>query len=101
MSAAAVTPGAIGVPDAAASTSTAAATASRSRTVAKPKEGMGLGEHQLGLLMVIPAIAMMLLVAAYPVLNAAWLSLHQYNVKVPQDNKFIGLANYTRILSAP
>lgn len=61
----------------------------------------GMSERQLGLTLVVPAVALMLIVAAYPVLNAVWLSLHQYNIKVPQDYKFIGFANYSRILAAP
>lgn len=60
-----------------------------------------LSEAKLGLLFVTPAIVLMIIVAAYPVLNAVWLSLHSYNVKVPQDTKFIGLDNYVRILQAP
>jgi multiple sugar transport system permease protein len=60
----------------------------------------GLSEHRLGLLMVVPAIALMIIVAAYPVLNALWLSLHRYNVKVPSDTGFVGLSNYARVLAS-
>lgn len=60
-----------------------------------------LDERKLGLLFVLPALAMMAVVAAYPVLSALWMSFHQYNVKVPQDYSFIGLHNYIRILSSP
>ncbi|MBC7462377.1 MAG: sugar ABC transporter permease [Thermoleophilia bacterium] len=59
-----------------------------------------LDERRLGLLFVIPALLLMAVVAAYPVLNAFWLSLHRYNVKVPDDYAFIGLENYTRILAS-
>lgn len=60
-----------------------------------------LDERRLGLAMVVPALVLMAIVAAYPVMKAVWLSLHRYNVKVPDDYAFIGLENYTRILSSP
>lgn len=59
-----------------------------------------LDERRLGLLFVIPALALMAVVALYPVLSAIWMSLHRYNVKVPDDYAFIGLENYVRILSS-
>jgi len=59
-----------------------------------------LDERRLGILFVVPALALMALVAAYPICKAIWLSLHRYNVKVPGDYAFVGLDNYTRILSA-
>jgi multiple sugar transport system permease protein len=59
-----------------------------------------LDERKLGLLFVIPALALMAVVAMYPVLSAIWMSLHRYNVKVPDDYAFIGLDNYVRILSS-
>jgi len=62
---------------------------------------MSLDENRLGFLMVVPALVLMLVVAAYPLMKAIWLSMHSYNVKVPQDTAFIGLDNYTRILASP
>ncbi|MCB0879060.1 MAG: sugar ABC transporter permease [Thermoleophilia bacterium] len=59
-----------------------------------------LDEKRLGLLFVVPALVLMAIVAAYPVLNAMWLSLHRYNVKIPDDYAFIGLDNYVRILAS-
>jgi multiple sugar transport system permease protein len=59
-----------------------------------------LDERRLGLLMVTPALVLMAIVAMYPVLSAFWMSLHRYNVKVPDDYAFIGLDNYVRILSS-
>ena len=46
--------------------------------------GGGLSERRLGLLFVVPALVLMASSRAYPVLNAIWLSLHRYNVKVPE-----------------
>jgi multiple sugar transport system permease protein len=60
-----------------------------------------MDEKRLGLVFVAPALALMAVVAAYPVISALWLSLHRYNVKVPADAGFIGLENYVRILSSP
>mgnify|MGYP006279619991 CR=1 FL=1 len=62
---------------------------------------IALSEERLGLIMVLPALFLMSVVAAYPVLRALWLSFHQYNIKVPADTKFVGLDNYVRILSSP
>ena len=59
-----------------------------------------LDERRLGFVMVVPALVLMAIVAGYPVLKAIWLSLHRYNVKVPDDYAFIGLENYVRILSS-
>lgn len=59
-----------------------------------------LNERTLGLVMVLPALLMMTVVAAYPVLNAFWMSLHRYSIKVPEDYAFVGLDNFTRILAS-
>jgi multiple sugar transport system permease protein len=59
-----------------------------------------LDERRLGVLFVAPALVLMAIVAAYPVMSAMWMSLHRYNVKVPDDYAFIGLENYVRILSS-
>src|SRR5688572_6834088 len=59
-----------------------------------------LDERRLGLVMVVPALVLMAIVAAYPVMKEVWLSLHRYNVKVPDDYAFIGFENYARILGS-
>ncbi|MCB1292027.1 MAG: sugar ABC transporter permease [Mycobacterium sp.] len=41
----------------------------------------------------------MLAVTGYPIVYAVWLSLHRYNLASPADTAFIGLANYTTILT--
>lgn len=56
-------------------------------------------ERRLGLLLCAPAIIVMVAVAAYPVVYALWLSLNRADLRTPNDNKFIGLANYGTILS--
>ncbi|MBL6987831.1 MAG: sugar ABC transporter permease [Methylobacter sp.] len=42
----------------------------------------------------------MLLVTAYPILYAIWLSLHRYDLRFPEQSRFIGLANYASVLSS-
>lgn len=49
--------------------------------------------------LIAPAVVLMLAVAAYPILYAFWLSLHRYNLASPNDNAFVGLANYHTILT--
>jgi multiple sugar transport system permease protein len=42
----------------------------------------GIPERRLAQLMVAPSIALILIVAAWPIIYAIWLSLHQYSVRV-------------------
>ncbi len=58
-------------------------------------------ENRLGLRLVAPAVFMMLLVTAYPMLRALYLSLFQYRVTAPDDRKFVGLSNYLTVLTDP
>ncbi|GAA4131095.1 sugar ABC transporter permease [Actinomadura keratinilytica] len=56
-------------------------------------------ERRLGLLLSAPAVAVMLLVTGYPLLNALYLSLFNYRLTAPQDREFVGLRNYATALS--
>ena len=58
-------------------------------------------ENRLGLKLVAPAVVMMLLVTAYPMLRALYLSLYQYRVTAPQDREFVGLSNSGTVLTDP
>jgi len=58
-------------------------------------------ERRLGWLLCAPAVIVMIAVTAYPVGYAVWLSLQRYNLELPQDIKFVGLANYASVLSSP
>jgi multiple sugar transport system permease protein len=51
--------------------------------------------------LIAPAVVTMLAVSAYPVLYAGWLSLHRYDLRFPGERGFVGLTNYTAVLSAP
>jgi multiple sugar transport system permease protein len=56
-------------------------------------------EDRLGLKLVAPAVVLMLLVTAYPMLQALWLSLFRYRLTAPDDREFIGLGNYYTVLT--
>ena len=58
-------------------------------------------EDRLGLKLVAPAVILMLLVTAYPMLQALYLSLFRYRLTTPDDREFIWFSNYVNILSDP
>ena len=59
-----------------------------------------VAERRLGLKLAAPAAIIMLLVTAYPILYAIYLSLFRYDLRTPTENQFIGLDNYILILSS-
>ena len=56
-------------------------------------------ERRLGWLLCAPAAIVMVAVTAYPIIYPVWLSLQRYDLKFPEDRKFIGLANYATVLT--
>jgi len=56
-------------------------------------------ERRLGLMLVAPAAIVMLAVTAYPVGYAIWLSLQRYDLRFPDERRFVGLSNYVAVLS--
>jgi multiple sugar transport system permease protein len=56
-------------------------------------------EQRFGWGLCAPAFLLMLLVTAYPMLQAVWLSLYSYRITDPASRKFVGLQNYAVILS--
>jgi len=58
-------------------------------------------ERRLGWLLCTPAVVVMLAVAAFPIFYAIWLSLQRYDLRFPNQAKFIGLSNYGAVLSSP
>lgn len=56
-------------------------------------------EYRLGWLLTTPAVAVMLLVAGYPILNAAYESLFEYRLTEPGTRHWVGFANYITVLS--
>jgi multiple sugar transport system permease protein len=57
-------------------------------------------ERRLGAAMVGPSLAVIALVAAYPICYAIWLSLNEYSVITPGLSRFVGLDNYTEALGS-
>ena len=47
-----------------------------------PKRSKGMPERTLAKLMVAPSMILMAIVAAWPIIYAIWLSLHEYSVRV-------------------
>ncbi|MFC7534148.1 carbohydrate ABC transporter permease [Actinoplanes sp. GCM10030250] len=56
-------------------------------------------ERNLGWMLAGPAFIVMVAVTGYPILNAIWLSLFDYRLTDPDGRQFIGIGNYTMILS--
>ncbi|MDX6276160.1 MAG: trehalose/maltose transport system permease protein [Nocardioidaceae bacterium] len=56
-------------------------------------------ENRLGMRLVLPAVILMLVVTAYPMLRALYLSLFRYRLTTPDDREFVGLSNYVSALT--
>ncbi len=56
-------------------------------------------ENRLGLRLVAPAVIMMLLVTAYPMGRALYLSMFSYRLSAPDDREFVGANNYLTVLT--
>jgi trehalose/maltose transport system permease protein len=81
---------------------TAPVTTTGRAPAAKKKLSEGArAERRLGWMLCAPAVIVMVAVTAYPIAYAVYLSLERYNLELPQDVKFIGLANYAAVLSSP
>jgi multiple sugar transport system permease protein len=71
-----------------------AATA-RLRRGRRGRKSYGSEERRLAAILLSPAMAVIALVAAYPIGYAIWLSLNEYSVRVPGLSRWAGLKNYT------
>ncbi|MGD8309003.1 MAG: sugar ABC transporter permease [Chromatiales bacterium] len=60
----------------------------------------GTAEHRLAWMLCAPAVIAMALVTAYPMLYALWLSLFRYDLRFPDQRRFIGLENYWSVLTS-
>src|ERR671927_1864554 len=58
-------------------------------------------ERKLGWRLAGPAFVIMLLVTAYPILQAIYYSLFNYRLTDPGNRSFTGLSNYGVILTDP
>ena len=59
------------------------------------------GERRLGTWLTLPSYVVMLLVTAYPLVYALFLSLYNYRLTDPAGRTFVGLRNYGVILTDP
>jgi multiple sugar transport system permease protein len=57
-------------------------------------------ERRLAWLLCAPAVIVMLLVTAWPIINAFILSLQRADLRFPDANQFIGFDNYGTVLSS-
>ena len=76
-----------------------ATTAVPQATTPTPRRSKGLSEKRLAFFMVAPSMALIALVAAYPIGYGIWLSLHEYSVRVAGLSRWAGLRNYSNALS--
>src|ERR671916_2824600 len=76
-----------------------AATARLGRGRRRREKSYGSEEGRLAALLLSPAMAVIALVAAYPIGYAVWLSLTEYSVRVPGRWRFVGFDNYTEAFS--
>jgi multiple sugar transport system permease protein len=58
-----------------------------------------VAENRLGRRLVAPAVILMILVTAYPMLQALYLSVFRYRLTTPQEKTFVGLGNYVTALT--
>ena len=57
-------------------------------------------ERRLGWMLCAPAVIAMLAVTAYPIIYAIILSLQKVDLRFPDESGFVGLDNYTSVLSS-
>ena len=58
-------------------------------------------ENRLGMRLVAPAVVLMLLVTAFPMLRALYLSFTNFSLTAPDDSEFVGIDNYVTALTDP
>jgi multiple sugar transport system permease protein len=77
-----------------------AATAAADRPVAAPhRSDRARSEERLGWMLAGPAFVVMVAVTAYPMARAVYQSLYSYRITAPDEREFIGLKNYTTVLT--
>jgi multiple sugar transport system permease protein len=75
------------------------------KTAAPPAANTGLtdrakAERKLAWLLCAPAVAVMLLVAGFPIVYAFWLSLRRADLRFPNAGEFVGFSNYSAVLQS-
>jgi multiple sugar transport system permease protein len=59
-----------------------------------------LSEGSFAYLLNLPAILTIVLLVAYPIVDAFWLSLHRYNLRRPDAYAFVGFQNYLDVFTS-
>jgi multiple sugar transport system permease protein len=80
------------------------ATATATAGTTGQRRSRGIPERRLAKLMVAPSMVLIAIVAAWPIIYAIWLSLHEYSVRVAGLSRWagpVGLRNYSNALSDP
>jgi len=77
-------------------TTTVATPQVKAKTVASDRS---VAENRLGLRLVAPAVILMLIVTAWPMLQALYLSLFRYRLTTANEREFVGLGNYATALT--
>jgi len=80
------------------STASVATPQTGGRTGRKPMSDRATAENRLGQKLVAPAVIVMLLVTAWPMIQALYLSLFRYRLTTPDDKEFIWFSNYGTVL---
>jgi multiple sugar transport system permease protein len=78
-----------------------AASVTRTGAPTDRRRSKGIPERRLAKLMVAPSLILIAVVAAWPIIYAIWLSLHEYSVRVAGLSRWagpIGLRNYQTAL---
>ncbi len=75
------------------------ATTTAAPAIGVPVTDRTRNERRLGWKLTAPAVVVMLLVTAYPMLNAVWLSLFSYRLTDPAAREFVGVRNYGVVLT--
>jgi len=57
-------------------------------------------ERKLAWMLCAPAVVAMLVVTGYPIGYAVYLSLQRYDLRFPDDKEFVGLSNYSDVLTS-
>jgi len=80
------------------------AAAGKASPAEAPKKGRlserAQAERKLAYMLCAPAILAMLVVTGYPIGYAVYLSLQKFDLRFPDDKEFVGLSNYTDVLTS-
>jgi multiple sugar transport system permease protein len=79
------------------------ATAEATQAPPAPQKGISdraRAERKLAWLLCAPAVIAMLVVTGYPIGYAIYLSLQKYDLRFPDEQEFVGLANYVDVLTS-